>query len=144
MCAQWRLGCPGWSESSLGAQSFCWFHHEAALSVYPHRNVRTNTVMLLKRSRVVRLLKIGNSAPKTSINSSGLNLVRNLRNIYHHRRERLTVARKTLYALVKKLLFMVKPKDITYMWSPGFCIALTFYLCLTPRLGNYIDFTSAP
>ena len=26
-----RLGrCPGWSESSLGAQSFCWFYHEAA------------------------------------------------------------------------------------------------------------------
>ena len=26
-----RLGeCPGWSESSLGAQSFCWFCHEVA------------------------------------------------------------------------------------------------------------------
>ena len=23
-------GCPGLSESSLGAQSFCWFCHEAA------------------------------------------------------------------------------------------------------------------
>ena len=23
-------GCPGWSESSLGAPSFCWFCHEAA------------------------------------------------------------------------------------------------------------------
>ena len=23
-------GCPGWSESSLGAESFCWFCHEAA------------------------------------------------------------------------------------------------------------------
>ena len=23
-------GCPGWSESSLGAHSFCWFCHEAA------------------------------------------------------------------------------------------------------------------
>ena len=23
-------GCPGWSESSLGAQPFCWFCHEAA------------------------------------------------------------------------------------------------------------------
>ena len=34
MSAQRRLirlgGCPGWSESSLGAQSFCWFCHEAA------------------------------------------------------------------------------------------------------------------
>ena len=32
--AQQRLirlgGCPGWSESLLGAQSFCWFCHEAA------------------------------------------------------------------------------------------------------------------
>ena len=32
--AQRRLirlgGCPGWSESLLGAQSFCWFCHEAA------------------------------------------------------------------------------------------------------------------
>ena len=23
-------GCPGWSESSLGAQSFCWFYHVVA------------------------------------------------------------------------------------------------------------------
>ena len=23
-------GCPGWSESSLGGQSFCWFYHEGA------------------------------------------------------------------------------------------------------------------
>ena len=34
MSAQRRLirlgGCPSWSESSLGAQSFCWFCHEAA------------------------------------------------------------------------------------------------------------------
>ena len=30
-CRLIRLGwCPGWSESSLGAQSFCWFCHEAA------------------------------------------------------------------------------------------------------------------
>ena len=28
-CA-WVGGCPGWSESSQGAQSFCWFCHEAA------------------------------------------------------------------------------------------------------------------
>ena len=25
-----QTGCPGWSESSLGAQSFCWFCHLAA------------------------------------------------------------------------------------------------------------------
>ena len=34
LSAQRRLirlgGCPGWSESSLGAQSFCWFCHGAA------------------------------------------------------------------------------------------------------------------
>ena len=28
--SDWADGCPGWSESSLGAQSFCWFCHEAA------------------------------------------------------------------------------------------------------------------
>ena len=27
-------GCPGWSESSLGAHSFCWFCHEAAHVIY--------------------------------------------------------------------------------------------------------------
>ena len=27
-------GCPGWSESSLGAQSFCWFCHEAAHIIF--------------------------------------------------------------------------------------------------------------
>ena len=26
-------GCPGWSESSLGGKSFCWFCHEAAQMV---------------------------------------------------------------------------------------------------------------
>ena len=34
LSAQRRLirlgGCPGWSESSLGAHSFCWFCHEVA------------------------------------------------------------------------------------------------------------------
>ena len=34
LSAQGRLirlgGCPGWSESSLGTQSFCWFCHDAA------------------------------------------------------------------------------------------------------------------
>ena len=25
-----RIGCPGWSESSLGAHSLCWFCHETA------------------------------------------------------------------------------------------------------------------
>ena len=27
-------GCPGWSESSLGAQSLCWFCHVAALILF--------------------------------------------------------------------------------------------------------------
>ena len=34
LCAQWGAkdpsGCPGWSESALGAHSFCWFCHVAA------------------------------------------------------------------------------------------------------------------
>ena len=29
-------GCPGWSESSLGAQSFCWFCHVAAQMLRQH------------------------------------------------------------------------------------------------------------
>ena len=37
LSAQRRLirlgGCPGWSESSLGAQSFCWFCHEVTQMV---------------------------------------------------------------------------------------------------------------
>ena len=31
-------GCPGWSESSLGAHSFCWFCRVAAHFLYPYRN----------------------------------------------------------------------------------------------------------
>ena len=27
-------GCPGWSESLLGAHSFCWFYHEAAQNCF--------------------------------------------------------------------------------------------------------------
>ena len=37
LSAQRRLrsaGCPGWSEFSLGAQSFCWYCHEVALISY--------------------------------------------------------------------------------------------------------------
>ena len=30
-------GCPGWSKSSLGAQSFCWFCHAAAHFIFIHR-----------------------------------------------------------------------------------------------------------
>ena len=36
-------GCPGWSESSLGAQSHCWLFHEAAQVINshgPHRSLR--------------------------------------------------------------------------------------------------------
>ena len=32
-------GCPGWSESSLGAQSFCWFCHEAAHMIHAEMHV---------------------------------------------------------------------------------------------------------
>ena len=39
VCAQrrlisaWASGCPGWSESSLGAHSFCWLCHVAAHNI---------------------------------------------------------------------------------------------------------------
>ena len=35
-------GCPGLSESSLGAHSFCWFCHDAA-----HMSVRHNHYALI-------------------------------------------------------------------------------------------------
>ena len=40
-------GCLGWSESSLGAQSFCWFCREAA-HIYPNKknNIRTTALQL--------------------------------------------------------------------------------------------------
>ena len=34
--------CPGWSESSLGAQSFCWFCHEAAHMLMDSRRIHFN------------------------------------------------------------------------------------------------------
>ena len=34
LSAQRRLWCPGWSESSLGAQPHCWFCHKAAHIYY--------------------------------------------------------------------------------------------------------------
>ena len=33
--SDWVDGCPGWSESSLGAHSFCWFCHVAAQMSVP-------------------------------------------------------------------------------------------------------------
>ena len=38
-------GCPGWSESSLGTQSFCWFCHEAALMLW--ERVKTGPLVVL-------------------------------------------------------------------------------------------------
>ena len=34
-----QCGCPGWSESSLGAHSFCWFCHVAAHVMYLFRRI---------------------------------------------------------------------------------------------------------
>ena len=47
--AQRRLiklsGCPGWSESSLGAHSFCWFCHIVA-DIFIHKKTRRNRFLL--------------------------------------------------------------------------------------------------
>ena len=49
---KWAVrGCPGWSESSLGAQSFCWFCHEAAHFMTPSEQ------LFLKRSKLATILK---------------------------------------------------------------------------------------
>ena len=54
-----RLGrCPGWSESSLGAQSFCWFCHEAAhlCLVSPTWGPRKTTTYI-RHSRICCLIR---------------------------------------------------------------------------------------
>ena len=50
-------GCPGWPESSLGAQSFCWFCHEAAQMNQVMRkpvlcHMRTTTMQISLRIRL--------------------------------------------------------------------------------------------
>ena len=35
--------CPGWSESSLGAKSFCWFCHEASHFLYDTNRSNSNS-----------------------------------------------------------------------------------------------------
>ena len=55
LSAQRRLwsdlgACPGWSESSLGAQSFCWFCHEAAqIKKHFKRESSDNSLSQLKQ-----------------------------------------------------------------------------------------------
>ena len=45
-----RLGrCPGWSESLLGTQSFCWFCHEAAHIVFIHVCLSSQTITIEPR-----------------------------------------------------------------------------------------------
>ena len=54
-------GCPGWSESSLGAQSVCWFCHEAAQTIriyqklnLSQQNIRGHPVVFLRSIRSIR------------------------------------------------------------------------------------------
>ena len=60
LSAQRRLirlgGCPGWSESSQGAQSFCWFCHEAA-----HISISTQYRSYRKKNNYWDNLRIDNS-----------------------------------------------------------------------------------
>ena len=45
-------GCPGWSESSLGTQSFCWFWHEVAHVVKGDQVVsQANTLFHWKKKK---------------------------------------------------------------------------------------------
>ena len=51
--AQQRLGCPGWSESLLGAHPFCWFCHVMAqMHSYQCRYVSKNGVYKLKKKHL--------------------------------------------------------------------------------------------
>ena len=83
LCSDWadaqadlsRLGgCPGWSESSLGVQSFCWFCHEVAqIKLLPtlivdscwRKHIRTSW-SLLPGGYIVQTL-VGPSARQNSI-----------------------------------------------------------------------------
>ena len=42
-------GCPGWSESLLDAQSFCWFCHEAAQLSFHQEVINYESPLLLRR-----------------------------------------------------------------------------------------------
>ena len=59
-------GCPGWSESSLGAHSFCWFCHVAAQMV---SILSDNKVSFPDNDRfMVRLWQIGFEPPRDKTN----------------------------------------------------------------------------
>ena len=59
LSAQRRLirlgGCPGWSESSLGAQSLCWFCHNAA-QIYRWCSTRTYQIIAKSFCRIVQYI----------------------------------------------------------------------------------------
>ena len=61
-------GCPSWSESALGAQSFCWFCREAAQMFYSFSRFKQQQclrlIRLLSRPILVRIFWL---APKTWI-----------------------------------------------------------------------------
>ena len=46
----WLGGCPGWSESSLGAQTLCWFCHDAAHFRLSHTNTTLHEYNFLLHS----------------------------------------------------------------------------------------------
>ena len=61
LSAQRRLirlgGCPGWSESSLGAHSFCWFCHVSA-NIYFKNKIRFSENKLTKRHGKAEYLQL--------------------------------------------------------------------------------------
>ena len=51
-------GCPGWSESSLGAKSFCWFWHDVAHIMCAISEGSVETACSPKRSLTISILFI--------------------------------------------------------------------------------------
>ena len=51
-------GCPGWSESSLGAQSFCWFCHVVAYICFHFYGTHINTVVFLITDKLCNHVQI--------------------------------------------------------------------------------------
>ena len=72
-------GCPGWSESSLGAQSHCWFCHEAAqmdLGIAQTANLTVDyaTVLFWKITRWFSLTIVRCGFTMDSLSSENLSM----------------------------------------------------------------------
>ena len=71
-------GCPGWSESSLGAQSFCWFCHEAAQmlqstlhSKHTHWLIDAGSFVCIAEHRLKQILQRNRNCSQWRLRANG-------------------------------------------------------------------------